>query len=216
MGAFFSGYNLIQTKINVNTITEWRGRWRQVSNSANNTCAYWCWWWSWGRCLTFGSWGGHRSKLLWLVVEGRGGDFEVQRGCHHEWLVAVGVLHFLYLSEDDNREHNEGVPYRKCNFFVLNRNMKQAAVTIKELQPQNSYCYNPHDKSNVNQLTELKGLAFLGSRCTSCIFALVVMTHQWNAWPDTVANQSPIIIRFRHFNYSTLIFLIFFFLQKYA
>lgn len=70
--------------------------------------------------------------------------------------------------------------YRTGNviFCFKQRNMKQAAVTIKELQPQNSYCYNPHDKSNVNQLTELKGLAFLGSRCTSCIFALVVMTQQ--------------------------------------
>lgn len=76
-----------------NTIRQWRRRRRQVSHSANHRCAHWCRRWTWGRSLTFGLRWRYGGKLLWLVVEGRCGDFEVEGGGHHVWLVTAGVLH---------------------------------------------------------------------------------------------------------------------------
>lgn len=97
-GCWLRAYNFrelqnIKNINNANTITEQRWRRRQVSHSANHGCGYWRGRWSWGRRQTFRPWRGHRGKLLWLVVEGWSGDFEVQRGCHHEWLATAGVLH---------------------------------------------------------------------------------------------------------------------------
>lgn len=43
--------------------------------------------------MTFGPRRRYGGKLLWLVVEGRCGDFEVEGGGHHVWLVTAGVLH---------------------------------------------------------------------------------------------------------------------------
>lgn len=79
----------------VHTVTE-RRRWRQISHSTNHCRAYGSWRRGRGGRQAFRPRRCHGGELLWLVVEGRGGDFEVQRGRHHERLAAAaGVLHPL-------------------------------------------------------------------------------------------------------------------------
>lgn len=60
--------------------------------------------------------------------------------------------------------------------------MKQ--VKSKQLQAQESHSHTPHNETNINQLTEVKGLTFLGSLSMSGLFSgeLVGMTHQQNIW----------------------------------
>ena len=45
----------------------------------------------------FGARRSHGGELLWLVVEGRCGDLEVEGRGHHERLAAAGLLHLASL-----------------------------------------------------------------------------------------------------------------------
>lgn len=89
---------------NTNTIRQWRWRRREVSHSANHCCAHWCRRWTWGRSLTFGPRRRYRGKLLWLVVEGRCCDFEVEGGGHHVRLVPAGLLHVAMSIRGEQKE----------------------------------------------------------------------------------------------------------------
>lgn len=103
-------------KDNTITITGQSEGGRQISHSTDHGCAGWCRRWSCGRCQTFGPWRCHRGKLLWLVVESRGGDFKLQGGCHHDGLAAAGLLHFKYLSEDKHNRPEQLATGRASNY----------------------------------------------------------------------------------------------------
>lgn len=105
---------------NANTIRERRRRRRQVPHPANHGCAHWCRRRTWGRSLTFGPRWRHGGKLLWLVVEGRCGDFEVEGGGHHVWLVTAGVLHVAVSIWDGQRETQSAtVRYSESKMFAV-------------------------------------------------------------------------------------------------